>query len=153
LEVRPVEPPRSAEQRKRDTLTRLENDVDAWVASAGRDGNAYLIPLSFLWDGATLTLATVESSPTGVNLRASGKVRLGLGPTRDVVLIDGTVETFTLETVPVELADAFAERLWDPRKDKLRYAFFRVTPQRIQAWREENELKGRELMRDGRWLV
>ena len=24
---------------------------------------------------------------------------------------------------------------------------------RIQAWREVNELPGRELMRDGRWLV
>jgi len=24
---------------------------------------------------------------------------------------------------------------------------------RIQAWREENELPDRELMRDGRWLV
>jgi hypothetical protein len=27
-----------------------------------------------------------------------------------------------------------------------------VTPRRIQAWREENELAEREIMRDGRWL-
>jgi catechol 2,3-dioxygenase-like lactoylglutathione lyase family enzyme len=30
---------------------------------------------------------------------------------------------------------------------------FRISPRRIQAWREVNELPDRELMRDGRWLV
>ena len=29
----------------------------------------------------------------------------------------------------------------------------RISPRRIQAWREVNELPDRELMRDGRWLV
>jgi hypothetical protein len=33
------------------------------------------------------------------------------------------------------------------------YRWFRITPRRIQAWREANELAGRTLMRDGRWLV
>ncbi len=148
-----MEPPRSAEQRKHDTLARLERDVDAWVASADKDGNAYLVPLSYLWDGASLIMATSESSPTGRNLKASGRVRLAVGPTRDVVLIEGTVETFSKETVPAELADAFAAKLWDARVGGTRNAYFRITPQRIQAWREENELAGRELMRDGRWLV
>jgi hypothetical protein len=146
------QPPRSAAQRKRDTLARLESDMDAWVASAG-EGGAYLIPLSFLWDGATLTLATPESSPTARNLRASGQVRMGIGPTRDVVLIDGTVETFSLEDVPTEAAEAFAAKLWDARIGSPRNAFFRVTPQSIQAWREANELTGRVIMRDGRWLI
>ena len=149
----PNPPPRDAAQRKRDTLARLESDVDAWVATADGDGNPYLVPLSYLWDGSTLTFATPERSPTGRNLRAGGRVRLALGPTRDVVLIDGTVESFTLDTVPEELADAFARKHWDARLSTPRYGYFRVTPQRIHAWREENELKGRELMRDGVWLV
>ncbi|MET8307842.1 pyridoxamine 5'-phosphate oxidase family protein [Micromonospora sp. NPDC005173] len=147
------EPPRTLRQRKQDTLARLENDLDAWVASADRDGNAYLVPLSFLWDGAAFTFATAESSPTGRNLRSSGRARLSVGPTRDVVLVDGTVETFSRETVPADLADAFAAKLWDARVGTTRYAYFRVTPRRTQAWREENELAGRDLMRDGRWLV
>ena len=29
-----MDAPRSAEQRKRDTLTRLASEVDAWIASA-----------------------------------------------------------------------------------------------------------------------
>ena len=51
------------------------------------------------------------------------------------------------------LADAFAAKLWDPRKDDERQAFFRITPHRIQAWREVSELPGRVLMRGGRWLA
>jgi len=148
-----VEPPRDAGQLKRDTLARLDHDIDVWVASAGQQGDPYLVPLAFVWNGATVTLATPESSPTGRNLWASGRVRLGFGPTRDVVLMDGTVQTFSRETVPAEVGDAFAAKNWDARVENTRYAFFLVTPTRIQAWREENELVGRDLMRDGRWLV
>jgi hypothetical protein len=34
-----------------------------------------------------------------------------------------------------------------------RRTLVRISPRRIQAWREVNELPDRELMRDGRWLV
>lgn len=147
------EPPRTLRQRKQDTLTRLDHDVDAWVASADGDGHPYLVPLSFLWDGAGFTLVTPESSQTSRNLRSTGRVRLAIGPTRDVVIIDGVVETFSPQTVPADLADAFAASHWDGRTGTTRHAYFRVTPRRIQAWREENELAGRNLMRDGRWQV
>jgi nitroimidazol reductase NimA-like FMN-containing flavoprotein (pyridoxamine 5'-phosphate oxidase superfamily) len=148
-----VEPPRSTAQRKQDTLARLERDVDVWVASADADGNAYLVPLSYLWDGATLTVSTPEGSPTGRNLRAGKGVRLALGPTRDVVIIEGTVEYLSLESAPMELADAFGRKLWDVRNERKRYAYYRVTPRRVQAWREENELRGRVVMEEGRWLA
>lgn len=147
------EPPRSTEQRKKDTLAKLEQEVDVWVATAGAGGEAYLVPLSYLWDGHTLTMSTVEASPTARNLTAAGRVRLGFGPTRDVVMIEGTVESFTRESVPDELADAFAAKHWDSRKEPKPYGYYRVTPRTIQAWREENELRGRTIMRDGAWLV
>jgi hypothetical protein len=146
-------PARSAQQRKLDTLARLDRDIDAWVASASPDGVPYLIPLSYLWDGETLTVSTPEDSPSGRNLSTGRPVRLAIGPTRDVVLIEGTVESFCKEKVPPELADAFAEKLWDPRLDSVRYSYFRITPRLIQAWRQVNELSGRTLMRDGRWLL
>lgn len=146
-------PARNAKQRKLDTLARLDRDVDAWVASASPDGVPYLIPLSYLWDGETLTVSTPEDSPTGRNMTTGQLVRLTIGPTRDVVLIEGTVEAFSREKVPAELADAFAAKLWDPRLDSVRYSYFRITPKIIQAWRQVNELSGRNLMRDGRWLV
>jgi len=42
---------------------------------------------------------------------------------------------------------------FDPRGPATPYRWFRISPRRIQAWREVNELPGRELMRDGCWLV
>jgi Pyridoxamine 5'-phosphate oxidase len=148
-------PARTPQQRKEDSLRRLEQEVDAWVATAdGVSGTPYLIPLSFLWDGATLLFATPASSPTSRNLRATGRARLGVGATRDVLLIEGTVETLAAREISGEIGDAFAAKTgFDPRQLSTPYLYFRVSPQRLQAWREANELEGRELMRDGRWLV
>ncbi|MEU9451033.1 pyridoxamine 5'-phosphate oxidase family protein [Streptomyces sp. NPDC048277] len=149
------QPARSAEQRKKDTLDRLERDEDVWVATAGEAGGMpYLVPLSFRWDGSTLLVATPAASPTGRNLVATGTARLGIGPTRDVVMIEGEVRTLTPEELPTGEGDRFAARTgFDPRRLATGYLYFRVTPQRVQAWREANEIAGRELMRDGKWLV
>ncbi len=133
-------------------LNRLERDVDAWVATADREsGTPYLVPLSFLWDGATLLVATPAASPTGRNLQASGRVRLGIGPTRDLVLIEGTAHALAAAELPDEVGDAFAAKTgFDPR-ELSDYRYFRIRPRLVQAWREANELNGRYLMRDGEW--
>ncbi|MEU8944481.1 pyridoxamine 5'-phosphate oxidase family protein [Streptomyces sp. NPDC048489] len=150
-----TEPARTVKQRTQDTLRRLEQDVDVWVSTAAPDGAApHLIPLSYLWDGTTLLLATPGASPTGRNLRATGTVRLGFGPTRDVVMVEGTVETLEAAALPAGAGDAFAARTgFDPRALTTVYLYFRVTPRRVQAWREADELAGRDLMRDGEWLA
>ena len=146
--------PRSGAERRRDTEHRLAHDVDVWVATASADGAPHLVPLSFDWDGKSLLLATPAGSPTGRNLAATGTVRLGLGPTRDVSMIDGDVEVLELDALPSQDAERFSRRTgFDPRSVTTGYRWFRVSPRRIQAWREANELVGRELMRDGRWLV
>ncbi|MFB4300306.1 pyridoxamine 5'-phosphate oxidase family protein [Actinomadura sp. NTSP31] len=146
--------PRPRAERRRDTEHRLAHDVDVWVASASADGVPYLVPLSFDWDGETLLAATPADSPTGRNLAATRTVRLGLGPTRDVSVIDGEVEVLELDALPKERADRFAEHAgFDPREAAGPYRWFRITPRRVQAWREANELAGRELMRDGHWLT
>jgi len=146
--------PRSLAQRRHDTEHRLEHDIDVWVASASAAGVPYLVPLSFDWDGEALLLATPTDSPTGRNLAATRAARLGLGHTRDVSMIEGHVEVLQMDALPRERGDQFAARTgFDPRALATPYRWFRIIPRRIQAWREENELAGRELMRDGRWLV
>src|SRR6266496_2479019 len=145
-------PPRSQQQRKQDALNRLERDTDAWVATADAGGGTpYLVPLSFLWDGSSLLIATPSASPTSRNLQATGKVRLGVGPTRDLVLIEGTVQALAATEVSNEVGDAFAAKTgFDPRELTSSYhyfRYFRIHPHRLQAWREANELEGRELMR------
>lgn len=145
--------PRSRQERRNDTLDRLAHDVDCWVAAASDEGVPSLVPLSFDWDGTTILLATPRESPTGRNLAASGVVRLGIGLTRDVTMVDGTVEVLAMWDLSDEQGDHFAARTgFDPRNQTTPYTWFRVTPVRIQAWREANELAGRDLMRDGRWL-
>jgi pyridoxamine 5'-phosphate oxidase-like protein len=147
-------PARSAQQRKQDTLARLEHDIDAWVATADPGtGTPYLLPLSFLWDGETLLFSTEDSSPTIRNLRATGKVRVSLGHTRDVILIDGTAELTAAPDLDAATADAFAAKAgFDPRAAGTPFTYFRVRPRRLQAWREVNELSGRTLLRDGAWV-
>ena len=121
--------PRSRAQRRRDTEHRLTHDIDVWVASASAD------------------------SPTGKNLAATRAVRLGLGHTRDVSMIEGEVEVLEIDALPQERGDQFAARTgFDPRALATPYRWFRISPRRIQAWREVDELPGRELTRDGRWL-
>lgn len=118
---------------------------------AGR--TPHLVPLSCDWDGETLLLTTPAESVTGANLAATGVARLGLGGTRDVSMIDGRVEVLEMDELPKERADRFAARTgFDPRALSVRYRWFLVSPTCIQAWREEDELAERELMRGGRWL-
>ncbi|WP_329400741.1 pyridoxamine 5'-phosphate oxidase family protein [Streptomyces melanogenes] len=145
---------RTLDERIKDTCERFENDVDTWVSTASPDGTPYLVPLSFLWDGTTFLLSTVRTSPTGRNLVANPAVRLAFGTTRDVVLVEGTAAPIEEAALDSERANAFATRTgFDPREEKQEYLYFRVTPQRIQTWREANELVGRTVMRAGGWRV
>lgn len=145
--------PRSTEQRRKDALYRLGHDVDAWVATADTGtGAPRLTPLSFLWHDDSLLFSTVTASPTGRNLVANPSVQVGIGQTRDVVLVRGTIEV--LATVSEPLGDAFASKTgFDPRTLTDPYTYFRLHPVSIQVWREEDELSGRWVMRDGRWLT
>lgn len=142
---------RSKLQRQRDFQRRLAEDRDLWLASASLTGNAYLVPLSFAWDGTGLVIATPAHSPTALNILENAKTRLAIGTTRDVNMVEGEADTWLASKVPAAVADAFATKLtWDPRTERLIHLYIRVRPTRIQAWREADEIAGREVMRDGR---
>jgi hypothetical protein len=146
--------PRSRAQRRRDTEHRLTHDIDVWVATASADGTPHLVPLSFDWDGEALLMGTLTDSPTGRNLAATRTARVALGHSRDVSMIEGEVEALEIDALPQEHGDRFVARTgFDPRALGTPYRWFRLSPRRIQAWREVNELPDRELMREGRWLV
>ncbi|MEU4194119.1 pyridoxamine 5'-phosphate oxidase family protein [Kribbella sp. NPDC026611] len=144
-------PARSYAQRKQDTLRRLEDDVDAWIATASLDGTPYLMPLSFLWDGTTLLLSTAAKNPTARNLLENPVLQLTIGEIRDLVHITGTAAFVPTEELAEAEGDAFAAKAgFDPRPLR-NYLFIRVTPAKIQAWREVDELKDRVLMENGVW--
>ena len=127
--------------------------IDVWVATASSAGTPYLVPVSLAWVNERVVIAVDGSSPTARNLTTSGKARLAVGPTRDVVMIDAVLQEAVDVTTAVALGEAYvAQADWDPRGSE-GYVFLVLRPDRIQAWREANEIAGRTLMRDGRWLV
>jgi Pyridoxamine 5'-phosphate oxidase len=146
--------PRDRKQRTEDTLAKLaEPAADVWVSTASPGGEPYLVPLSLAWIDERAVIAVESTSRTARNLEAGRTARLAVGPTRDVVVIDATLE----RSVPVTEAPDLAERYvrqadWDPRVGGETQRFLVLRPERIQAWREADELAGRTLMRDGTWL-
>ena len=150
----PMQPPRSAAQRKADALTKLnEQGADVWVASS--DADPYLVPLSLAWVNGRVVLALQATSRTARNITASGAVRLGLGPTRDVVIIDAVLDdVHDVVAAPAHLIAAYVSQAeWDPRSAETGSVLMVLRPQRRQAWRESTERAGRTLMREGVWLV
>jgi hypothetical protein len=151
--------PRDAHTRRADTLAKLQaRHADVWVASASMHGAqpvAHLIPLSLAWIDDRVVIAAPSQQQTARNIAERGTARLALGPTRDVVIIDAVLERqIRVAEVPAEFAERYAAQAdWDPRQESATYAYLVLRPERIQAWREANELRGRTLMRDGVWLV
>jgi len=146
--------PRSAARRKQDSLAQLTaRHQDGWVATA-YDGAAHLVPLSIAWVDERVVIALDATSVTARGIASTGRARIGVGPTRDVVMIDAVLE----RTVPVgdagELGEAYAGQAdWDPRQSGGSYQYVVLAPRRIQAWREVDEVAGRTIMRDGAWLA
>ena len=148
--------PRTREQRKADTLAKLSAPAaDVWVATAAEDASAYLVPLSLAWLDERVVLATDADSATGRNIISQGHARLGLGldPRR------GADRRRTRTGLhpgrgPAGLARGYATQAdWDPRESGGQMRFLVLRPQRIQAWREADELPGRTLMRGGAWIT
>ena len=146
--------PRDARTRKADTLAMLATpQIDVWVATASAAGVPHLVPLSLAWVDERVVVAVEPSSTTARNLTDSGIARLAVGPTRDVVMIDAELDRVVDVPDDAALGEAYAAQAdWDPRSSN-GYAFLVLRPTRVQAWREADEIPGRTLVRDGRWLV
>lgn len=152
-------PARPAAQRKADALVRLTADVtDVWVATASDDGGTvrpHLVPVSLAWlDDERVVVAVRASSRTARDLEENRTARLGVGPTRDVVMLDVVLdEVHDVAAAPAVIVSRYlAQSDWDPRESP-GYVFLVLRPVRIQSWREANEIPGRTLMRDGQWVV
>jgi hypothetical protein len=150
-----MEAPRSFEQRKLDTLVKLTaRHADVWVASASPSSKAHLVPLSLAWDGDHIILAAEADAVTTRNIVDTHHARLALGTSRDVVMIDVILAThISVAEAPPAIAERYAVQAdWDPRAESGHFVYLLLRPERIQAWREANELAGRTLMREGEWL-
>jgi len=142
---------RTAAERKADTITRLERDADVWVATASAS-RPHLVPLSLAWDGAHVILATPAKSPTARNAAASGEIRLALGTSRDVTIIEAAAEVVLSADAPEPIAQCYATRTgWDPRKEDVPHVYLIAAPRTMRAWNSLAEISGRTIMHDGQW--
>jgi general stress protein 26 len=147
---------RSPEERKAGALAKLTAvNANVWVASSSPTGAVHLVPVSHTWNGNQIVLATEPESRTVANVAANPRVRLALGDTRDVVTIDAVLtETVPESKAPVALAEGYAAQAgWDPRTDRGDYVYLVLGPERIQVWREAEDLAGRTVMRNGAWVA
>src|SRR5450631_1487143 len=98
------------------------------------------------------SFATNANSPTTVNIGRVRRVRVALGTVRDVVMIDGVADLAPSATLSSAEVEAYTTkhncdlRTWAD-------AVIHVAPRRVQAWREENEIAGRTVMRTGVWVT
>lgn len=148
--------PRPLRQRKEDALALLGRQrSDVWVASASSDGLPHLVPLSLGWDGARVSVVTERESVTARNLMSSGRARLAVGTTRDVVMVDAALEeALPVNEVPAALVDGYVSQVgWDPRGAYMDRIFLVLKPERIQAWRTAGEIPERTVMRQGSWVI
>lgn len=144
---------RSTAQRVRDGLVKLETEVDLWVPSVSDHGDAYLVPLSFGWVDDRIVMATPDRSITARNLVRAGTARVGIGPTRDVMIVEGPIRRVEPATAP-EWCDVHARQAgFDARGSDDQMILLVLEPRTIQAWRNPAELANRTIMRDGSWLA
>jgi len=147
---------RSPEERKADALAKLaEVEANVWVASASPTGAVHLVPVTHTWNGSQVVVSTGSGSRTVANVSANPRVRLALGETRDVVMIDAVlVEAVSTSEAPAAVADGYAVQAgWDPRTEDGDNVFLVLGPERMQVWREGEDPAGRTVMRNGAWVV
>ncbi|HYF72806.1 MAG TPA: hypothetical protein VD864_08285 [Nocardioides sp.] len=70
-----------------------------------------------------------------------------------MTMVDAVLERAVPTAEAGALGEAYAAQAdWDPR-GSAGYVYLVLRPERVQAWREADEIAGRTLMRDGAWLV
>jgi hypothetical protein len=133
----------------------MARQADLWVASASPSGVAHLVPLSFAWDGEHVIIATEATAITTRNIVGVRRTRLALGGTRDVVMIDAVlVRQIGMAEAPAAIAERYAAQAdWDPRSAGGDYVYSVLRPERVQVWREVNEIAGCTVMQGGAWLL
>ncbi|PZF84577.1 pyridoxamine 5'-phosphate oxidase family protein [Jiangella anatolica] len=147
----PTLAPRPLAERRDVAAQRLATYHRLWLAT-GRDGHgAHLIPVSFVWTGEHLVMATFERSRTMANLRAHPRSRAAIGDTDDVVTVDGDVAIVDVAEVDPATAGRYAQVSHDPRRMP-GFLYLYLRPDRVQVWNGFHEFGGRTVMLDGSWL-
>jgi hypothetical protein len=68
-------------------------------------------------------------------------------------MIDAAASVVDTHNADPPIKKAYRERTgWEPGEEGGDWVFIHLRPQMVQVWREEDEIIGRTIMRDGTWL-
>jgi hypothetical protein len=144
---------RTVEQRKADVLDVLQQQGDMWLTTAHAD-IPHVIGVSALWTGEELVVTTRGGSRTAANLKVNALARLVAGTPNDAVVVLARVVDSSAASNSGDLAERWHKVMgWDPRDMDGAWWLYRLQPIRVQAFRGYDEIEGREVMREGRWLA
>lgn len=141
---------RSTSERRRHAVEMLESGHQLWLSTASPQSGPHVIPVAFVWNGSSITMATSADSRTAANLRHDPRARLAVGSPADVVVLDGDVSFVAVDDMDTEMADRFAAVSHDPRVMP-GFVYLRFAPRRIQVWNGFHEFEGRTVMAGGHW--
>lgn len=138
--------------RRAAALEHLRSNSNLWFATASDERGPHLIPVSYWWDGTRLTTATFENSRTFKNVRAQPKVRVAIGSTGDVLIVDATATIVAVTDIDPAAADAYARASGNDPRSVSGFTYIQLAPERMQVWRGPAEFAGRTVMHRGVWL-
>ena len=99
------------------TADRLRTELILWLASVRPDGRPHLVPVWFLWEGATILIFSKPANQKIRNLRHTPAVTVALDQTDhcdDITALEGIAAFLDNPTVTTALpayAEKYAERL------------------------------------------
>ena len=143
---------RPLRERRAAAVEHLRSNSNLWLATASDGRGPHLIPVSYCWDGTRLTTATFERSRTLKNVRAQPKVRVAVGSTGDVLMVDATATVVAVTDIDPETANEYAQAAGNDPRSVPGFTYIQLAPERMQVWRGATEFAGRTVMRDGVWL-
>jgi hypothetical protein len=122
------------------------------ILAADSHPRVHLAGLSLAWIYEMRRGRGARHVKTARNLDACPVARVGAGAARDVVMLEVALEHRLSAGADEALREAHqAQADWDPGPE-VGYEFLVLGPTRIEAWRERDEISGRDLMVDVRWL-
>ena len=147
-------PLRDIATRKKDVLETLAKNGRFWLGTADVTGRPHVIAVSAWWESEALVMATLGTSRTARNIETNPRVTLATGAFNDAIVIHAQmIESSAVEDSP-ELAKGFKAALgWEPSEVSPGWIFFRLRPTKIQAFRDYEEIEGRDVMVRSRWLA
>lgn len=145
-------PPRPLPERRAAAVEHLRSNSNLWFATASGERGPHLIPVSYWWDGTRLTTATFENSRTLKNVQAQPKVRVAVGSTGDVLIVDATATIVAVADIDPRAAEAYARAAGNDPRSVPGFTYIQLAPERMQVWRGPAEFAGRTVMHRGVWL-